>query len=426
MTYHYEPAERLQPISSTPIIVIDPGHGGDNLGTIENNHEEKSMTMVTAKAMYDELSLYDNVTVYLTRRDDRELSLKERAQFAADKNADFLFSIHYNASENHELYGAEVWTSAFSPFNQYGYQFGSEFLVRMKELGLLNRGVKTRLNDRGTDYYGILREARELEIPAVIIEHCHVDEAHDEAFCDSTEDLVRFGIEDATAVAKYFGLKSSILNVDYSDYKLSAVSGDQPVPVTLRDQTAPEHCEITMIDADYEAGSLTFEVCATDRESPVMYYDYSINGGKEYSSRESWESCDTLTGTYQESMQVTLLIPSGTKPIVRFRAYNMYDLGTESNFYQSPVTFSYGEESVNLQDRTDLTDETSITEPVTEVISTNEIQKSKDVSFLMICMVTLILLFAMILVSRFLADRNRRRNRIHRRKDSGNSRNQPE
>lgn len=426
MTYHYEPAERLQPISSTPVIVIDPGHGGDNLGTIENNHEEKSMTMVTAMAMYDELSLYDNVTVYLTRRDDRELSLKERAQFAADKKADFLFSIHYNASENHELYGAEVWTSAFSPFNQYGYQFGSEFLVRMKELGLLNRGVKTRLNDRGTDYYGIIREAREVEIPAVIIEHCHVDEAHDESFCDSTEDLVRFGIEDATAVAKYFGLKSSILNVDYSDYKLSAVSGDQPVPVTLRDQTAPEYCEITMLDADYEAGSLTFEICASDSESPVMYYDYSINGGKEYSSRESWESCDTLTGAYQESMKVTLSIPSGAKPIVRFRVYNMYDLGTESNFYQSPVTFSYGEESENLKDRTDLSDETSVTEPLTEVISTNEIQKTNNVSFLMICMVTLILLFAMIFVSRFLADRNIRKNRFHRRKDSGDSRNQPE
>ena len=48
-------AARLQETKDTVVIVIDPGHGGSNLGTIENGHEEKSMTMITAQAMYDEL-----------------------------------------------------------------------------------------------------------------------------------------------------------------------------------------------------------------------------------------------------------------------------------------------------------------------------------------------------------------------------------
>ena len=99
-------AARLQETKDTVVIVIDPGHGGSNLGTIENGHEEKSMTMVTAQAMYDELCLYDNVEVYLTHSADEDMSLADRAAFAAEKNADFLFSIHYNASENHELFGA--------------------------------------------------------------------------------------------------------------------------------------------------------------------------------------------------------------------------------------------------------------------------------------------------------------------------------
>ena len=71
-----------------PVIVIDPGHGGENLGTEENHSYpggilEKEMDLITAKAMYEELSAFDEVTVYLTREEDQELSLKERADVAA-------------------------------------------------------------------------------------------------------------------------------------------------------------------------------------------------------------------------------------------------------------------------------------------------------------------------------------------------------
>ena len=180
-------APRLQDVGEELVIVIDPGHGGENQGTIENNHEEKTMTLVTAMAMYQELQLYENVQVYLTRTTDQELSLKERAEYAASVNADFLFSIHYNASENHELFGSEVWVSSLSPYNGYGYQFGYEFLTDMRDKGLFLRGVKTRLNSAGIDYYGIIRESVALQVPALIIEHCHVDEQRDAGYCDSNE-----------------------------------------------------------------------------------------------------------------------------------------------------------------------------------------------------------------------------------------------
>ncbi|MDE6923901.1 MAG: N-acetylmuramoyl-L-alanine amidase, partial [Acetatifactor sp.] len=106
-----EAAARLQDTGDKLVIVIDPGHGGDNRGTIENNHEEKFMTMTTALAMYNELLKYDGVEVYLTRTEDVKMSLAERAEFAASVDADFMFSIHYNASANHELFGSEVWVS---------------------------------------------------------------------------------------------------------------------------------------------------------------------------------------------------------------------------------------------------------------------------------------------------------------------------
>ena len=80
-------------LQGNTVIVIDPGHGGENLGAQVDGYTEKEMTMIVAKAMKKELENYDNVVVYLTRESDQELSLEERAQFAKDRNADFLFCL---------------------------------------------------------------------------------------------------------------------------------------------------------------------------------------------------------------------------------------------------------------------------------------------------------------------------------------------
>lgn len=335
------------------VIVIDPGHGGENLGTTENNHTEKYMTMTTALAMYEELLLYDNVEVYLTHTDDHDLSLKKRAEFAASVDADFLFSVHYNASENHEMYGAEVWVSAFPPYNGYGYQFGCEILTDIKEMGLLIRGVKTRFTSKGEDYYGIIREAVNLGVPAVIIEHCHVDEERDAVYCDNDEKLQAFGRMDATAAARYFGLKSSVLNVDYSKHSLSEASGEEAVKETLNDTSAPDVCQIAFSAMEYENGNLALNVTAADYDSALLYYSYSLDGGNTFSVRESWPGSDALTGNYQDAFTLHLEILPDMKPEVIVRAYNQYDLYTESNICKVA-------EEVNGLWETDVSDDLSM------------------------------------------------------------------
>lgn len=333
-------AARLQDTGEKLVIVIDPGHGGNNLGTTENGHEEKHMTMVTAQAMYDELILYENVEVYLTRNGDMGLSLEERAKFAASVDADFMFSIHYNASETHENFGAEAWVSLLSPYNAYGYQFGVEYLKNMREMGLLVRGIKTRVGDRG-DYYGIIRESAALGIPAMILEHCHVDEKRDEEYCSDDEKLAVFGKADATAAAKYFGLKSDALNVDYSGYELADADEDIIVPFTRQDQTAPDVCQIEFVKADYEKGVLNLSVSAVDYDSTLLYYSYSLDGGDTFSPREAWPESDTLTGSYPDTFILDIDIPAGTTPHVVVRVYNMYDFYSNSNPYNSTQEFSH-------------------------------------------------------------------------------------
>lgn len=428
-------AGRLQDTGEKTVIVIDPGHGGENLGTIENDHEEKGMTLVTAQAMYDELLLYDDIEVYMTRTDDRDLTLKKRAEFAKEVDADFLFSVHYNASLCHELYGSEVWVSAFAPFNAYGYQFGCEFLTLMKEKGLFVRGVKTRLGSKGTDYYGIIRESAERGIPAVILEHCHVDEEHDAMFCSDEEKLKEFGRADATAVAKYFGLKSSVLQVDYSDYSLVEAEENKCVSVTVKDDTEPEICQIEFVSADYEKGYLTLSVSAADYDTALLYYSYSLDGGKTFSSREPWPECNPLTGYYPDTFTLTLEIPPGGKPEVIVRAYNMYDLYLESNPYKSTRTFLYNMEGDAAQGESEDTKTVAgesagvlaseMQEEITIIPANAAADEAADsepkfISFLKLCLIFVILLFAIVILSQCIAYHNRKKNRLQRLNQSRN------
>ncbi len=430
-----EAASRLQDTGDKLVIVIDPGHGGDNRGTIENNHEEKFMTMTTALAMYEELQRYDNVEVYLTRTEDVKLSLKERAEFAVSVDADFMFSIHYNASANHELYGSEVWVSSVAPYNGYGLQFGHEFLSEAREMGLLVRGVKTRLGDEG-DYYGIIRESVALNLPALIIEHCHVDNINDTDFCDTDEDLKAFGIADATAVAKYFGLSSSELNVDYSGYALTEASATSLNSITKNDDTEPDVCQISLKQEDYEAETVTLEVTAADYDSPLMYYSYSLDGGKVFSERETWPGCDALAGTYTDTFTLDLKVPANVTAEIILRAYNSYDLYTESNLLTRPKVVTDEKENASQggQDAADFSKEPPASSEAKELPGTttfrpamSENVEEQEVSFLIflkLCLVLVAVLFAVVFVSQLFSYRKRKKRCRQCRNEFGDSKNQ--
>ena len=440
-------APRAQETGERVVIVIDPGHGGDNEGTLSGSAQEKKMTMVTAMAMYEELKKYDNVDVYLTHTEDVSMSLADRAQFAADRNADFLFSIHYNASENHTMFGSEVWISSVQPYNAYGYQFGWEQMQQMQDMGLFLRGVKTRLNDKGDDYYGIIRESTTRSIPSAIIEHCHVDEGRDIPYCQSEADWKEFGREDALSVAKYFGLSSTSLGVDYSAEadKLPEVTLKSILPVTVRDKTAPDVCLLTLQKADYDTGEVTLEVTATDYDSPMMYYDYSTDGGKTYSELFPWPDLDIMAGTYADTFTFSVTFTKGEQPVITVRGYNQADLYTESD----PVTFAQPfidqekaaeealRESLARQESDGTSSDTQGTAAGSSVITMADAAgnvpapsgENSEVNFgvfLIICGILVVLLLLIFLLYQVQQNRHRkRRRRNHNRKVSGDSRNHP-
>ena len=436
-------APRAQETGERVIIVIDPGHGGDNEGTLEGPAQEKKMTMVTALAMYEEVIKYDNVDVYLTHTEDVSMSLADRAQFAADRNADFLFSIHYNASAEHTLFGSEVWISSVQPYNAYGYQFGWEQLQQMQDMGLFLRGVKTKLKDNGDDYYGIIRESTARSVPSVIIEHCHVDESRDTPYCQTEEDWKKFGREDALSVAKYFGLSSTSLGVDYSAEadKLPEITSLQTIlPVTVRDKTEPDICLLTLKSADYETGEVALEVTATDYDCPMMYYDYSTDGGKTYSELLPWPDLDIMAGTYADTFTFSVAFTKGEQPVITVRGYNQADLFTESD----PITFAQpfvdqekaAEEARQESPASQATESQAVDSSGAVItmadaagklpVSSTENSEVNFGVFLVICGILVVLLLLIFLLYQVQQSRRKKRRRKnHSRNVSGDIRNHP-
>ncbi len=311
------------------VIVIDPGHGGENLGGDYGDYIEKEMNMVVARAMKEELEKYEQVIVYLTHEVDVDMSLEERADFAREKNADFLFCLHFNLSVNHDFFGAEVWVPAGGEYYAKGYSFAQIQMEELTGIGLYSRGIKTRLNNKGDNYYGILRHCSNKQIPSVLIEHCHLDHEKDQKFyMQGEEQLKEFGRLDATAVAKYFRLKSETLGVDYSDYVVPETA--LPEGMVEPDKTEPELCRIEVKEINQETGEATVYMEAADSDSYIMYYSYSLDGGNTYSMPDAWPRTDSWNQS-DRSYRFTVNLPFDEPILLKTRASNGFDLWTESN-----------------------------------------------------------------------------------------------
>jgi len=92
-------------------IVIDPGHGGKDAGAVGNNRRyEKVVVFKVSKYLHDILK-ERGYEVYLTRKSDKFVELKDRTKLSNDKNADIFVSIHVNAigkEKAHTLQGIET------------------------------------------------------------------------------------------------------------------------------------------------------------------------------------------------------------------------------------------------------------------------------------------------------------------------------
>ncbi|MBI4244750.1 MAG: N-acetylmuramoyl-L-alanine amidase, partial [Planctomycetes bacterium] len=90
-------------------VVIDPGHGGKDPGTNSGDSQliEKTLTL-DISMMIDDFLKKRGFQVFLSRSNDRTLSLEERVAFSKSLDADLFVSIHCNSSSDEQVSGFEI------------------------------------------------------------------------------------------------------------------------------------------------------------------------------------------------------------------------------------------------------------------------------------------------------------------------------
>jgi N-acetylmuramoyl-L-alanine amidase len=104
------PSVTPTPSSGLRTVVIDPGHGGDELGAQgPRGTLEKEITLAVSRRLRTLIESRLGLRVFLTREDDRVVPHDDRSAFANNHQADVFLSIHANAAVRPFIKGAEVY-----------------------------------------------------------------------------------------------------------------------------------------------------------------------------------------------------------------------------------------------------------------------------------------------------------------------------
>lgn len=98
-------------VAPKPTVVIDPGHGGIDVGAQGGAHAEKDIVFAFAKVLRAQMENSGRYRVVLTRENDTFIPLAGRVKIAREAGADLFISIHADTlSESAGVSGATVYT----------------------------------------------------------------------------------------------------------------------------------------------------------------------------------------------------------------------------------------------------------------------------------------------------------------------------
>ena len=108
------PAAPPSPPDKRPVVVIDPGHGGDDNGTQAGGGDimEKNLVLGFGLALRDRLEKSGKYRIVMTRTDDTFIPLGDRVKIARSESAALFVSIHADALKRGEgdAQGATIYT----------------------------------------------------------------------------------------------------------------------------------------------------------------------------------------------------------------------------------------------------------------------------------------------------------------------------
>jgi N-acetylmuramoyl-L-alanine amidase len=242
------PTPRVRPpapppmVSTLPMVVLDPGHGGVDPGTIGvSGVFEKDITLAMARELRDTLLATGRYRVHLTRDADVFMRLRERIQVAREVRADLFVSIHADSLGTPQFRGASVYTlsdeasdaeaaSLARKENKADILAGTDLsnhdeivtsiLIDLAQRDANNKAIELagEMVDELAGVTHMVRKTRRFagfavlrspDVPSVLLELGYLSNARDEEELSSPEHRARLAQAIVRAVDRYFAARAS-------------------------------------------------------------------------------------------------------------------------------------------------------------------------------------------------------------------------
>ncbi len=185
------------------LVVLDPGHGGEDEGCSREGILEKNLNLQIALELRDKLTDM-GYEVIMTREDDIYLDLEKRVQIANEMQADIFVSIHQNAYEEVQVEGIETWYSTSRDKDS-------------KRLAMLLHDdviTFTKATDRGIVENEELKVIRETHMPACLVETGFLSNKEERKKLTDSEYQQKIAEGLASGIDLYFYPKTMYLTFD--------------------------------------------------------------------------------------------------------------------------------------------------------------------------------------------------------------------
>ena len=178
-------------------VFLGVGHGGSDPGACANNVKEKDLNLAIALACRDELEKH-GVAVKMSRTKDENDPIGDEVKECNAYGPDLAVDIHNNAGGGD---GGEVF---YHHGGGKGKTLAENILAEIVKTGQNSRGIKTRVNSQGKDYYAFIRNT---SCPAVIVECAFVDNATDLKILATDGDRQKMGVAIAKGILRSLGVE---------------------------------------------------------------------------------------------------------------------------------------------------------------------------------------------------------------------------
>ncbi len=237
------PPPSRRPADARRVIVIDPGHGGIDPGTIGRAQGtlEKDVTLATALELRRILEQRGRYRVVMTRDRDVFVRLRDRVSMARAASGDLFLSLHADAIADPRLRGASVYTlsetasdreaaALASRENRADLIAGIDLTQETDEVStiLIDLARRDTMNQSAIFAHGLIEEMGKVtsfirrshrfagfvvlqapDVPSVLVEMGYLSNAQDEARLSQPRYRARLAAAMADAIDRYFDARDA-------------------------------------------------------------------------------------------------------------------------------------------------------------------------------------------------------------------------